>query len=180
MCSTIPLCVSLILTLNWPIYSFGPPGLHLSNFGLSLVLILATLLYLNIFLKQNNGVRGFRNIFNHADTKIGAVLAIIFGPAVILFSVGFMSVTIDHWQLRLFADNESFIEVRVNKLDNNKFNWSTWKVRVENLETSKGNTLFLSKRMISDSDIGKCLRLSGRENEYGLYIEQKTYISCDG
>ncbi|MBD3667338.1 MAG: hypothetical protein HUJ16_05225 [Kangiella sp.] len=180
MTSMIPLGISLIFTLNWPIFKLDPGGFNLSSFGALLVTLLALLLYVNIFLKQKNGLRGFRNILNNADTKVGGYFIILFGPLLLLFLYALSTSTLEHWQLKLLANDYSSVKVKVIRLDNNKFNWNTWKTRVEIIGSGKARSLILSKDMINDFDIGKCLKLSGRQNEYGMYIEQKTYISCEG
>lgn len=170
----IPLVISLLFSLNWPIYKIGTSSyMYLTGGAFYFITILM------VIKKGGTNERGYKKIIKNAETKIGGFAAILFAPVMFSFVAGFSATTLDHWQLKIFANEKSSVKVKIIRLDNNKFNWFTWKARVEILDAGNPKNLYLSKDMVSDHDIGKCLKLSGRQNDYGLYIEQKTYISCD-
>lgn len=169
----IPLVISLLFTLNWPIYKIGT-----SSYMYFIGGVFYFITILMIIKKDDVNERGYKKILRNAETKVGGFAAILFAPIMFSFVAGFSATTLDHWQLKIFANDKSSVKIKIIRLDNNKFNWFTWKARVEILDSGNPKNLFLSKDMVSDYDIGKCLKLSGRQNEYGLYIEKKEYINC--
>ena len=169
-------CILFLVSFSftWPIIKIGLPTI-----GITFSIIFGLLIVINYFLRQKNGELGYKNIINHVDTRFGAALALIFIPLFFTLMAGVFGSTLDHWKLKLFANEPVLLNAKVVRLDDHKPDWFTWTTRFQNLDNGAFFSVRLSRNMINHTDIGKCVTLSGRKNNYGNYIENKTYRNCE-